>query len=124
MPSIQMKSSLPLPVRRVLRKLGTDLREARLRRRISTTVMAARASISRTTLVKIEKGDAGVSLGSYATVMFVLGLTDQLAKVADVRTDELGLELAEEQLPQRIRHRRVQKKTPGSNETEGSSDGL
>jgi len=94
---------LPLPVKRLLRKLGQDIRDARLRRRISTTVMAERASISRTTLNKIERGDPGASIGNYATVLFVLGLTNRLGEVADVRNDTVGLELEEENLPKRIR---------------------
>lgn len=99
---------VPLPVRRALHKLGRDIRDARLRRRIATAVMAERASISRTTLNKVEKGDPGVSLGNYANVLFVLGLCERLATLADVRTDSVGLELEEESLPQRIRRR-----TPG-----------
>jgi hypothetical protein len=95
--------SLPLPVTRALRKLGADLRDARRRRRIPTTTMAARASISRTTLAKIERGDPGVQLGHYATVIFILGLTDRLNDLVDVRYDKTGLELDEERLPQRIR---------------------
>jgi len=93
----------PLPVKRALRKFGQDIRDARLRRRISTEILAERASISRMTLHKIEKGDPGVALGNYATVLFALGLADRLAQLADVRTDTVGLELEEEQLPQRIR---------------------
>jgi hypothetical protein len=65
--------------------------------------MAERASISRTTLNKVEKGDPGVSLGIYATVLFVLGLHDRLAELADIKNDRIGLELEEENLPQRIR---------------------
>lgn len=95
---------LPIPVARALRKLGQDIRDARLRRRIPVTVMAERASISRMTLSKIEKGEAGTSLGSYATVLFILGLVDRLADLADVKNDDLGLRLEEERLPQRIRH--------------------
>lgn len=102
---IRSGPSLPLPVARALRKLGADLRDARRRRRIATTTMAVRASISRTTLGKIERGDPGVQLGHYATVLFVLGLTDRIGDLADVRHDKTGLELDEERLPQRIRFR-------------------
>src|SRR5689334_1427272 len=96
-------SALPISVQRALRKLGSDIRDARRRRRIPTAIMAERAGISRTTLYNLEKGEAGVSLGSYATVLFVLGLTDGLAALADVRHDQTGLELDEERLPRRIR---------------------
>jgi hypothetical protein len=102
---------LPLPVKRALAKLGEDIRNARLRRRIPTTVMAERAFITRMTLGKVERGDPSVSLGIYAVVMFVLGLTPRLAELADVRSDELGLQLEEEHLPKRIRR---SKKPAGS----------
>jgi DNA-binding XRE family transcriptional regulator len=46
-----------------LRKLGRDIRRARQRRRIPVAIAAERASISRTTLVKLEKGDPGVAMG-------------------------------------------------------------
>ena len=103
MSKTQLELMMPIPVRRALRKLGQDIRDASLRRRIPTAVMAERASISRTTLNKIEKGDPGVSLGNYANVLFVLGMAERLGDLAGVRTDVVGLELEEERLPQRIR---------------------
>ncbi|HEX4134024.1 MAG TPA: hypothetical protein VHY84_05320 [Bryobacteraceae bacterium] len=105
-------SVLPVPVARAVRKLGHDIRDARRRRRIPVAIMAQRASISRTTLNKMEKGDPGVSLGSYVTVLFVLGMIDRVADLADPKHDAVGLELEEEHLPQRIRLPRRQK--PGN----------
>jgi transcriptional regulator with XRE-family HTH domain len=96
---------LPLPVKRALAKLGEDIRNARLRRRITTTMMAERVFITRMTLRKVERGNPGVSLGTYATVLFVLGLTPRVADLADTRADEVGLQLEEERLPQRVRQR-------------------
>jgi transcriptional regulator with XRE-family HTH domain len=96
---------LPLPVRRVLRKLGADIREARLRRRIQTAVMADRVQISRPTLWKLEQGDPGVGIGAYATALYVLGMVDRLADVADIASDPVGRRLASEALPQRISSR-------------------
>jgi hypothetical protein len=95
--------TFPIPVVRALRKLGHDIRDARRRRRIPAGIAAERASISRTTLVKIEKGEPGVAIGSYAIVLFVMGMTDRLADLADPRNDAVGLQLEEEHLPQRIR---------------------
>ena len=103
MSKTQLDLMLPIPVRRAVRRLGQDIRDARLRRRIPTAVMAERASISRTTLNKIEKGNPGVSLGNYANVLFVLGMAERLGDLADVKTDTVGLGLEEERLPQRIR---------------------
>ena len=94
---------LPIPVRRVLRKLGRDIRDARRRRRLPVDIAAQRASISRMTLLKLEKGEPGVAMGIYATVLFVLGLVDHLADIADPKNDITGLQLEEEHLPKRIR---------------------
>jgi DNA-binding XRE family transcriptional regulator len=73
--------------------------------------MAERANISRTTLVKVEKGDPGVGIGIYAAVLYVLGMLDRLRDLASARTDEVGLALEEERLPKRIdiRPRRAKK---------------
>lgn len=94
---------LPVPVRRALRKLGSDIRDARLRRRVPVAVAAERASIGRSTLNRVEKGDPNVALGIYATVLFVLGLVDRIADLADARNDATGLQLEEGHLPKRIR---------------------
>lgn len=94
---------LPLAVVRALRKLGADIRDARRRRRLPMGTVAERALITRVTLTKVERGDPGVSLGIYATVLFVLGLIDRLAQVADPGLDSVGLALEGENLPQRIR---------------------
>ena len=94
---------MPLPVKRILAKLGSDIKAARLRRRITMTLMAERAFVARSTLQKVEQGDPGVSLGVYATVLFILGLSERIADLADVGTDSLGLQLDEERLPQRVR---------------------
>jgi len=103
--NIKRKGSgtLPFPVRRALLKLGKDIREARLRRRIPTAVMADRALINRMTLYKIERGDPTVSVASYATVLFVLGMIDRFAEIADAKFDEIGRSLDDERLPKRIR---------------------
>lgn len=98
--------SLPLPVVRALRRLGQDIRDARKRRRIPMAIMAERASISRFTLTKIERGDASVSMGSYATVLYILGLLDRMSELADIQGDLVGRALDEERLPQRIRRPR------------------
>lgn len=108
---IKKQTILPIPVRRALRKLGHDIRDARRRRRLPASVAAQRASISRTTLVKIEKGDPGVAMGHYSTVLFVMGMADRLGDVADARNDSVGLQLDEERLPQRIRSKRTKGKT-------------
>jgi transcriptional regulator with XRE-family HTH domain len=100
---VRVNPPMPLPVKRALAKLGDDIRTARLRRRIPTTLMAERMMVTRTTLRKVEKGDAGVSMGIYATALFIVGMTQRLYELADVRDDLVGQQLEEERLPKRIR---------------------
>lgn len=42
-------------------------------------------------------------MGSYASALFVLGMSEHLTNVADVSHDIVGRELEEESLPKRIR---------------------
>lgn len=100
---------LPAAVGRALRKFGRDLRDARRRRRIPSAILAARASTSGVTLTKAERGDPGVSIAVYASILFALGMIDRLADLADARNDPIGLQLEEEQLPVRIRISRSRK---------------
>jgi transcriptional regulator with XRE-family HTH domain len=96
--------------RRAIRKLGLDLRDARLRRRLPMSVVADRAFTSRSTLQRVERGDHGVSMGIYAAVLHTLGLLDGLGDLADISHDPVGLALANAALPQRARIRRSKRK--------------
>ena len=105
MRNYRYQTALPLGVRKALRKLGGDLQVARKRRRLSMTIVAERAFISRNTLTRVERGDATVALGIYATVLFVLGLAYRLGDLADPSIDTVGQSLETERLPQRAGRR-------------------
>jgi transcriptional regulator with XRE-family HTH domain len=92
-----------IAVRRALRKLGQDLRDARRRRGLPASVVAERAFTSRPTLQRLEKGDPAVSVGIYAAVLQALGFLEGLSQLADPSRDATGLALAAEKLPQRVR---------------------
>ena len=94
--------SLPINVQKTLKKLGRDIREARIRRRISTQLMADRVGTTRMTLRSIELGSSQVSIGFYATCLYVLGLLENLSVVADIANDKVGQALANDTLPKRI----------------------
>jgi hypothetical protein len=95
--------TLPIPVTRALHKLGHDIKNARRRRRLPMLVVKQRAAISEPTLIRLERGDPNVAIGSYATVLLVLGMADRLADLVDPKNDPVGLQLEEENLPKRIR---------------------
>lgn len=93
-------------IARGIARLGQDISRARRARRISTTDMAARMGVGRSTLHRLEQGDPGVSLNTLAMALSVLGLFDRLAELVDPASDELGLMLAEKTLPRNISRRR------------------
>jgi transcriptional regulator with XRE-family HTH domain len=97
-------SHLPSPaVRKTLRQLGANIREARLKRRLPMSVVAERAATSRPTLSRLEKGDPAVSIGIYAATLQALGLLGDLLALADPGKDAVGQELAAAALPKRAR---------------------
>ena len=73
----------------ILKELGNNIKIARLRRGLASSVVCERASISRATLYQVEKGSPSVAIGIYAAVLHALGNSDkELLKV--MREDELG----------------------------------
>lgn len=74
-------------------------------------VVAERAFTSRSTLQKVEAGEANVSIGIYAAVLQALGLLEGLGEIADIAHDRVGQALASAELPKRIRLKRAPKQT-------------
>ena len=99
----------PPSARRALKKLGEDIREARLRRKLPMEVVAERAATSRPTVARIEKGDPSVSIGIIAAVLQALNLLERLSDVADPSHDDVGQNIAKEELPKRAYIKRSQK---------------
>jgi transcriptional regulator with XRE-family HTH domain len=77
--------------KKILEKVGENIKLARKRRGLTTIQVSERAGIDRTTLVRIEKGNARVSLGAYFNVLRVLRLQDDFTKIA--ADDEFGRKL-------------------------------
>lgn len=98
---------LPQKVRRSLTKLGADLRDARRKRSLTVAMMVERIGASKSTYLKVEKGDPSVSLGVYAMTLFALGFPNAFAELADARADETGLLLDAGRLPQRVRVKKI-----------------
>ena len=89
----------------ILETMGEQIKLARLRRNLSTELVAERAGISRATLWAVEKGTPTVAMGTYAAVLHALGGMDKdLEMIA--RDDEFGRKLQDLKLPTRKRVKR------------------
>lgn len=96
---------------RSLSDLGQNLRQARLARRFSIAELATRADVSERTLIRLEKGDAGVGIGNLAAVLAALGSAEVLAEVMSPENDPVGLSRALEAVPKRGRSFKPTKRT-------------
>jgi transcriptional regulator with XRE-family HTH domain len=84
-----------------MQTVGENIRLARLRRGFSMELVTDRAGMSRTTLSSVEKGEPGVTFGTYVNVLYILGLHQDILLLA--KDDELGRKLQDFKFPQRKR---------------------
>lgn len=96
---------VPSPVERAILKLGRDLALARRRRRISQESLALRMGASISTVKRMEKGDMRIPLHFIGRALHVFGELEKLNVLLDSSRDEIGLTLADQQLPKRIRRK-------------------
>ena len=94
---------LPPKVRRSLVKFGGDIALARRKRRLTTQMMAERLGVSKSTYLRVEKGDPTVSMGIYGMALFVLGFGEVFGDLIDQRHDDQGLLLDTQRVPKRVR---------------------
>lgn len=80
----------------LLEQMGENIKLARKRRKLTTIQVAERAGIARSTLYLIEKGDASVTLGAYFNVLRVLGLQNDIVRLA--ADDDFGRKLQDLEL--------------------------
>lgn len=95
-----------LTTEHVLRTLGSDLREARIRRRIPMQDFAERMGVDRKTVMRLERGEPGVSIGTLAAALLILGEEKRLAALLDPGSDDVGLLIDRAHRPRRVQARR------------------
>jgi transcriptional regulator with XRE-family HTH domain len=76
------------------RLLGERIRVARVRRKLRQEDLAAKTNLSRSTIQAIERGSLTCSVGALLLVLWNMGLSDELALIADPGLDDEGLTLA------------------------------
>lgn len=75
---------------------GRCIRTQRLRQRVTVADLSTRLGVSKTTLLRLEKGDPGAGAGAYLTALLALG-------VADLAVPVLPAELWQGDFGQRVK---------------------
>jgi len=84
----------PYPVENALKRLGANLRTARLRRNLTIQNVAEKIGTGPRAVADAEKGKPTTGIAVFAALLWAYDLVDQLAKVADPDMDEEGKVLA------------------------------
>lgn len=88
--NMSKKTVVVMPdTQKILENMGEQIKLARLRRNLSTELVAERAGISRATLWAVEKGTPTVAIGTYAAVLHALGGMDKDLELV-AQDDEFG----------------------------------
>lgn len=83
----------PHPVEQALKRLGANLRTARLRRNLTIAEMAEKIGTGPRPVSDAEKGKPSTSAAVYMALLWACDLLDQMRDVADPARDEEGLAL-------------------------------
>jgi len=86
----KIAESPPAAVEDALKRLGSNIRRARLRRKIRLEDLAERIGVSRFALADAEKGKPTTSVVVYAGALWALGLLEDMRTVADPDRDAEG----------------------------------
>jgi transcriptional regulator with XRE-family HTH domain len=84
----------PYPVEQALKRLGANLRTARLRRNLTIDDMAEKIGTGQRAVADAERGKPSTGIAVYTAMLWALDLIDHFADVADPGRDEEGQALA------------------------------
>lgn len=104
---------LPPAIRRALRVVGEDISTWRKLRGLTQAQLADRAGVSRDTVTRLEGGDGGVGVENMLKVLRGLGVLDEAIRALDPYESDVGRLRSEQELPQRVRPRRLTDESRG-----------
>ena len=94
-----MGTKLPRKLEEKMKVVGEQIKLAGLRRDLSLTQVAERATCSPLTVSRIEKGAPTVAIGIYLRVLYALQLDDDILLLA--KEDKLGRQIQDMELSTR-----------------------
>ena len=120
----KINETLPDPLLSALRVFGDDLSAARRARRLSQHSLAGRMNVGRRTVMRMERGDPSVSMASYASAAWIMGLEKKLLNSIASEHDPVQQREARLGLPERINppRRKTMKPDDAGTDTEIAAD--
>lgn len=104
---------VPPQLRRALRALAEDIATWRKLRGLTQAQLADRSDVARTTVIRLENGDGGVSTENLLRVLRGLGILDNLSRAVDPYESDVGRLRSEQRLPERVRPRSLKDDVDG-----------
>lgn len=98
-----MKRPVTAKVKRAACQMGENISTWRKLLGITSEELADKAAVSRSTISRMENGDASVSFATMLTIYKVLGILDGVVDATDPYETDLGRLRADQKLPQRVR---------------------
>jgi len=90
----QLLKAPPYPVEQALKRLGDNLRTARIRRNHTIEDVAEKIGTGRRAVMDAEKGKPSTGVGVYAALLWAYDLLQPLNDLANPARDEQGLTFA------------------------------
>lgn len=100
-----LTSSPPYPVEEALKRLGANLRTARLRRNLTVGNVAAKIGTGPRAVFEAEKGKPSTSAAVYTALLWAYDLLGPMAGLADPASDEEGIALSRQRERARSRNK-------------------
>ena len=91
----KLLNALPFPVEHSVKRLGADLKKARLRRNLSLQTVAEKIGAHRRVIADAENGKPSTGIAIYAALLWTFGLLTQFDEVAAPERDQEGLTLSD-----------------------------
>jgi ribosome-binding protein aMBF1 (putative translation factor) len=89
-----LTASVPFEVESTIKRLGTNLRTARLRRNLTLEEVAEKLGAGRHVIARAETGKASTPIAVYVGLLWTYGLLNQCSVLADPAEDKEGLALS------------------------------
>ncbi len=84
----------PYPVEQAIKRLGTNLRTARLHRNLTIEEVGKKIGTGPRAVADAEKGKISTSIAVYTALLWVYDLLDPMNELADPALDKEGLSLS------------------------------